>query len=248
MRSWRNPKGERIAGGSTGIVERISEDRVSKAPWTGREHKWCLLELDFEAKIYGILGSHPRFIDFFGRDTDGALILEYMRQGTVRDYLQSHNEISQAQRFQWALQATEGLSILHSKAIIHCDFSPRNLMLSEDLQIKVADFGGASLNRSSTLAMGSVRFQHPSGSPQRPAAFIDIFSLGSTIYEIITGNIPYEDVSTDGVKQLYALSQFPDLTGVLVSGVIRRCWMLEFKGVADAYELLSKTDTSALSP
>lgn len=126
-----------------------------------------------------------------------------MKYGNLRDYLRRHNnKISIGRRFEWTLRAAEGLRILHSTGIIHCDFSPRNLLLDDKLQVKVADFGGCSINGSWSSAMGSARFQQPCQIEALPTIHADIFSLGSTIYEIMTGSIPYEDVSSSQVRQL----------------------------------------------
>lgn len=183
---------------------------------------------------------------FFGYEPkDGSITLEYMRNGTVRDYLQGHNdEISSAQRVQWALQATEGLEVLHSTGIIHCDFSPRNLLLDANLEIKVADFGGCSIHGSQTSAMGSVRYYLSRSTRLPPSTQADIFALGSTIYEIMTGSIPYKDISSDQVKQLYELSQFPDLHGVQLGEVIRSCWLLQVESTKQVYSILQSTELS----
>jgi serine/threonine protein kinase len=127
---------------------------------------------------------------------------------------------------------------MHSNGVIHCDFSPRNLLLDVDLQVKVADFGGCSMNGSSSSAMGSVRFLQPRRVSEQPNNQIDIFALGSTIFEIMTGVIPYEDMSSTQVKQLYALSQFPSLNGIQGGEVIRACWLLKTNSVHEVYDMI----------
>ena len=111
-------------------------------------------------------------------------------------------------------------------------------MLDNNLQAKVADFGGCSINGSSSSAMGSVRFLRPGRSSASPDIQTDLFALGSTIYEIMTGASPYEDISSSQVKQLYALSQFPILNGVPGEGVIRACWLLQMQSAHEVYDKL----------
>ena len=233
-------KGEMIAGGVSGIVELISPDRVVKSPWPGADAELCRKDIRLEAQVYKILGDCRCYIKFFGYDPkDGSIILEYMKNGTLRDHLRKHNDmISTSRRFEWALRATEGLHILHSAGVLHCDFSPRNLLLDNNLQAKVADFGGCSINGSSSSAMGSVRFLRPGRSSASPDIQTDLFALGSTIYEIMTGASPYEDISSSQVKQLYALSQFPILNGVPGEGVIRACWLLQMQSAHEVYDKL----------
>jgi serine/threonine protein kinase len=233
-------KGEIIASGVSGIIELISPDRVAKSPWPGNDAELCRRDIRLEAEVYRTLGDSPCYVKFFGYDTqDGSITLEYMKHGTLREYLAKHNDVvSVAQRFNWALRAAEGLHILHSVGFIHCDFSPRNLLLDDDLQVKVADFGGCSMNGSWSSAMGSVRFLRPRCSSKPPNVQTDVFALGSTLYEIMTGVIPYEDISSAQVRQLYALSQFPTLNGVQGEEVIRACWLLETKSADEVYEML----------
>jgi serine/threonine protein kinase len=85
--------------------------------------------------------------------------MEYMPNGNLKDYLcQHHNEITLKQRLQWACEAAEGLQYLHSHNVVWCDMRPRNMLLDADLSLKVADFGGSSLNGSKSLICGGTRY------------------------------------------------------------------------------------------
>ena len=94
------------------------------------------------------------------------------------------------------------------------------------------------MNGLSSSAMGSVRFLLLGRSSATPDIQTDIFALGLTIYEIMTGASPYEDISSSQVKQLYALSQFPTLNGVPGEGVIRACWLLQMQSAYEVYDKL----------
>ena len=231
-------KGEVIAGGASGLVELISPNLVVKSPWP-EAWEYCCKDIRLEAEVYQMLGEHRCLVKFFGYDPlDGSITLEYMQYGTLRDYLQTHGEqISLAQRFEWALRAAEGLGVLHSASIYHCDFSPKNLLLDADLELKVADFACSSIQGSRSSGMGSVRFFLPRGSRSaRPSTLTDLFSLGSTIYEIITGAAPYNDLASPQIQQLYQLSQFPDLVGVQLADVIRSCWLLQVQSAEEVHD------------
>jgi serine/threonine protein kinase len=235
-------KGEFIDGGASGLVQRLSPTRVVKTPWAGFDKKRCREDLDLEAKIYQLLGPHPRLVEFFSQDPlDGAIVLEYMPNGTLRKYLEDHHqaEITPSQRLRWAREVTEGLGVLHAIGAIHCDFSPKNFLLDEGLGVKISDFGACSLHGSSSSGMGSVRFLLR--YDEAPTVLTDLFSLGSSIYEIMTGRIPYGDVESHQVMQLYALSQFPDLTGVRLGDVIRSCWLLQVNSTEEVLNMLPST-------
>ena len=244
----RKAKGEIIGSGVSGIVELVSSERVSKSPWPGSDAELCRKDICLEAEIYHKLGDSRYYPRFFGYDSeDGSITLEYMKNGTLREYLRNnHDQISVDQRLEWAFSATEGLRGMHSHGILHCDFSPRNLLLDESLQVKVADFGGCSVNGSWSSAMGSPRFQQPRPRPAPPTVSTDVFSLGSTLYEIMTGKPPYEDVSSAEVKQLYQDSQFPNLDGICGGEVIRSCWLLKIKSLDEVLTLIEAARMSSV--
>lgn len=97
----------------------------------------------------------------------------------------------QADPVPWAKQAAEGLAALHSIGVVHCDISPRNFLLDLDLNLRISDFGGASLSGSEPSAVAQTRFRHPQFDWDAPPTYgDDIFSLGSLIYFIMTGSYP----------------------------------------------------------
>ena len=104
-------KGEMIARGISGIIELISPNRVVKSPWPRANVELCRKDIRLEAQVYKILGDCWCYIKFFGYDPkDGSIILEYIKNGTLRDHLRKHNDmISTSRRIEWELRATEGL-------------------------------------------------------------------------------------------------------------------------------------------
>ncbi|KKA16437.1 Serine/threonine protein kinase [Rasamsonia emersonii CBS 393.64] len=70
----------------------------------------------------------------------------------------NHHAITSELRLRWAKQAAEGLQILHSVDVVHCDVSPRNFLLDSGLNLKISDFAGASLSGSEPSAYSATRF------------------------------------------------------------------------------------------
>jgi serine/threonine protein kinase len=140
-------------------------------------------------------------------------MMEYLENGNLRDYIRKNYAIITSElRLRWAKQAAEGLQILHSVNVVHCDISPRNFLLDGDLNLKISDFAGSSLSGSIPSAYANTRYRHPDGHWDIPPRFEDdIFGLGSLIYFIMTNNYPYEEVSSDDVERLYKDRQFPSL-------------------------------------
>ncbi|CAF3454599.1 serine threonine protein kinase [Fusarium langsethiae] len=224
------PKGEFIAGGTTSIVERLPSGDVIKTPWRGgvREND-CQKEILVEAKIYQKLGDHPRLVKMKHWDANAfTLTLEYMPNGTLKEYTKSHaKEISLAQKRRWILQAADALTFLHSAGIIHCDIGPHNFLLDVDLNLKISDFSGSSLDGSLAMVCPGSRYAapDPNWKPGKiPVAGEDIFALGSTIYHIIEGKAPFEDLSDDEVEQNFLNGVFPELNGLPYADLIALCW------------------------
>lgn len=153
-------KGEFIGGGTTGLVERLKSGDVIKSPWTGRPTASdCRQEMAIEAQIYERLGSHPRLVQLKHWDPiDYTLTLEYMPNGNLRDYVEKHgHNISISQRQKWATEAAEGVELLHSHGVLQGDVGPHNLLLDNDLGLRICDFGGSSLDGSRATVAPGVR-------------------------------------------------------------------------------------------
>ncbi|KAF2271386.1 kinase-like protein [Westerdykella ornata] len=241
-------KGEFIAGGTTSLVERLPSGDIIKTPWAGdiREED-CRREIAIEAQIYQRLGEHPRLVKLKGWDPEAhTLTLEYMPNGTLEEYLKSHHEeISPEQRLCWIAQAAEGLHLLHSAGIIHCDVGPHNLLLDADLSLKIADFSGSSLDGSRAMVCPGARYMAPDpdwkpGKP--PSVEEDLFALGSTIYYIVMGKAPFDDLPDGEVEKRYLNGEFPDLAGVPCRRIIELCWRQEARSAELIRDLVDKLD------
>lgn len=209
-----------------------------KSPWPGPNNDECREEITLEARIYGILGPHDRLVKIQDWDPDECVLtMEYMPNGSLDNYLRTHspNEISIDQRLQWALQTAQGLQLLHSAEIVHCDLKAKNLLLDSDLGLKIADFSGSSLRGSKTNCCAGVRYML---SDQMHGTDVDLFALGSVIYKIMTGMDPYEDIPSKAVQILYRQRQFPDITGVACGDIITGCWLGKFQLALHVFEAL----------
>ena len=169
--------------------------------------------------------------------------MEYMRNGCLQDYLDQHNtEILPQQRLQWALDTAEGLQLLHSSDVLYCDMKAKNLLLDADLRIKVADFGGSSLRGSKPTGCAGTRYMPP-GDYSAFSVHVDLFSLGSTIYKIMTGKDPYEEIPSGEVWPLYREGQFPNVSHVLCGEIIRKCWLGEARSAQEVYDTIDYMST-----
>jgi serine/threonine protein kinase len=159
-----------------------------------------------------------------------------MPHGCLKDYLSTYNDkIPTRQRLQWVREAAEGLQLLHSANVIHCDVEPRNFLLDAELSLKIADFSSSSLEGSQASACVGTRFLPPDFNwCSLPTVQQDLYSFGSTIYNIMTGKPPFQELPSDKVRELYKGHQFPDVTGLLCGEIIERRWRCE---IASAQEI-----------
>lgn len=235
-------KGELIGGGRSGIVE-LSDGYAVKTPWPGEDGSESRDDIQLEARAYERiaekLGSHIRFVKVIAFDRDQhTLTMEYMVNGTLRQYLQSNTQdITRHQRYLWIQAMAEGLDLLHTLAIIHCDLKPSNLFLDDKLELKIADFGCCSMDQSESSAGTDARFYPPRPSWNSPVSIDDdLFALGSCIYEVLTGAAPFEDILSPQARTLARLRQLPDLTGLEFRHVIRDCWLGRARSAKDVHD------------
>ncbi|KAI9746685.1 MAG: hypothetical protein M1818_000399 [Claussenomyces sp. TS43310] len=243
----RHSKGDFIACGASGIVERLPSGDVIKSPWPGLPAVDNRRDLITENRIYKRLGNHDRLVKVIAWDPEEcALTMEYMPNGCLKDYLRAHNHsISVAQRFRWAQEAAMGLQLLHSVNVVHCDVEPRNFLLDADLALKIADFSGSSLEGSPASACPGTRFLPPDFDwSSEPTAQDDLFGLGSTIYTIMTGRYPFQNLGSDKVQKLYMARKFPDVREIPCAEIIQRCWRSEFSSAQDVYNCIPTMEVS----
>lgn len=192
-----------------------------------------------EGEIYDHLGNHPRVIKCLAK---GNLFIdiEFAPHGQMEDYLNNHHDMPNASRLRLAQEVIEAVVFIHSKGVIHSDLAARQFLLDADFHAHLSDFGFSSLNNGDVLGFENSSHHMPrdidSKNPSTTQS--DLFALGSTLYEVMTGNSPYKGKSDDTITQLYCNGSFPDVTGVLYGHIIMNCWQGQYKTAAQVLEKL----------
>ena len=158
-----------------------------------------------EAQAVAVL-THPNIVNVYDvGDEDGLyyIVMELVEGITLKEYIEKKGKLEYREALSIAIQVSLGIEAAHSKGIIHRDIKPQNIIISKDGKVKVADFGIAKAATSNTItsnAMGSVHYISPE---QARGGYCDeksdIYSLGITMYEMVTGKVPFTGDSTVAV-------------------------------------------------
>ncbi len=148
--------------------------------------------------------SHPHIVHTYdwGRSEDGGayyMAMEYVPGGTLKDRILEGGALPPRTAVEVASQIAEALEAAHGCGVIHRDVKPQNVLLTASGEAKVADFGlaraaNAATTSRSGLIMGTAGYMPPErakGEPAGPRS--DLYSLGVVLYEMLTGEMPYED-------------------------------------------------------
>ncbi len=173
-----------------------------------------------EAQAAGRL-LHPGIVTIFdvGEDRgDSYIAMEYIDGPTLEAATKSDNLMPVEKVVQLVIQACEALHFAHQHKIIHRDVKPANLMLVENRQVKVTDFGlaknpSADLTSAGTL-IGTPTYMSPEQIMGKALdGRSDLFSLGVVLYEMLTGERPFggETISTIIYRILHEHPTRPDL-------------------------------------
>ena len=159
-----------------------------------------------ESKAIAVL-SHPNIVKVYDvsyGETLQYIVMEYIEGITLKEYIENKT-FSWKEAVHFVTQILRALQHAHDKGIVHRDIKPQNIMLIQNGNIKVTDFGIARFSRSETRTMsenaiGSVHYI----SPEQARGDItddkaDIYSVGVVLYEMLTGQVPFQSDSSVSV-------------------------------------------------
>ena len=158
--------------------------------------------------------SHPNIVNVYdvGED-DGVyfMVMELVQGITLKNYIDMKGKLDIREALNISVQIASGLSAAHENRIIHRDIKPQNIIMSRDGKVKVTDFGIAKVADSTTVtttAAGTVHYISPEQarggySDERS----DIYSLGITMYEMVTGRVPFEGETNVAVALMHIQSE-----------------------------------------
>ena len=152
-----------------------------------------------ESKSLGLL-NHPNIVKIYDISIKmdyKYIVMEYVEGMTLRKYMNYNRPLAWTEAVEFAEQIALALDNAHTKGIVHRDIKPQNIMIMPGGRLKVTDFGIAKMPNSESLTMadkaiGTVYYISPEQASSRKIdARSDIYSLGSMLYEMVTGQMPF---------------------------------------------------------
>jgi len=159
----------------------------------------ALLRFQREANAASRL-NHPNIVEIYDVGEDEGqhfIVMEYIRGKTLKELIAARGAMDQQEALQIMDQLLAAIIEAHKNNIIHRDIKPQNILIKDDGTVKIADFGIATVSDAVQLTqtdtvLGSVHYLAPELARGEAASFqSDIYALGITLYEMLTGKAPY---------------------------------------------------------
>lgn len=194
--------------------------------------------------------SHPNIVGVYDVGEENGMhffVMEFVEGITLKKYIEKNGKLPVREAVGISLQIANGLEAAHANHIIHRDIKPQNIIISRDGTAKVMDFGIAKAASSNTItanAMGSVHYISPE---QARGGFSDeksdIYSLGVTIYEMLSGTLPFTGESAVAIALAHIQEDATPLAAIDatipngLSNIVAKCMQkkteLRYPTVAD---------------
>lgn len=157
--------------------------------------------------------SHPNIVTIHDFGFDGGqlyIVMEYIPGMTLKEMIQTRGRFTPEESIPLMVQACAGIGYAHRAGLVHCDVKPHNMLVTPDLRLKVADFGiaralaGIQPEEKADTVWGSPLYFSPeqaAGFAPTPAS--DVYSLGVTFYEMLTGQTPFMSNRAETLAEMH---------------------------------------------
>ncbi|MBU5479315.1 Stk1 family PASTA domain-containing Ser/Thr kinase [Eubacterium sp. MSJ-13] len=191
----------------------------------------------FRGEAQSVAGlSHPNIVNVYDVGEDNGLyyiVMELVEGITLKKFIEKKGRLDVKEAVGIGIQIAQGMEAAHNNHIIHRDIKPQNIIISKEGKVKVTDFGIAKAATSNTItsnAMGSVHYISPE---QARGGYSDeksdIYSLGVTLYEMLSGKVPFEGESTVTVAlahiqdEAVPLEELDPTIPLSLSKIVQKC-------------------------
>lgn len=160
--------------------------------------------------------AHPNIVNVYDVGEENGIyyiVMELVEGITLKKYIEKKARLSVKEAVSIAIQVSMGIEAAHNNHIIHRDIKPQNIIISKEGKVKVTDFGIAKAATSNTITsnvMGSVHYTSPE---QARGGYSDeksdIYSLGVTMFEMLTGRVPFNGETTVAIAIKHIQEEMP---------------------------------------
>lgn len=178
----------------------------------------------FQREAYSVTSlSHPNIVSSYDVGEEEGLqyiVMEYVEGETLKEYIQRHTPIKPKKVLRIMEQLTAAIAHAHHFQIVHRDIKPQNILINEDGNVKVTDFGIATASTAATITqtnsvLGSVHYLSPEQARGGVAnKKSDIYSLGIVMFELLTGKLPFSGESAVSIALKHLQSEVPPPTTI----------------------------------
>ena len=164
--------------------------------------------------------SHHNIVQIYGvgeDDGDYYIVMEYVPGKNLKQLLKKRERLTVHEVVDIMLQITSAMGAAHDNLIIHRDLKPQNILIKDDGEIKITDFGIAMALNATQLtqtnsAMGSVHYFPPEQANGKGATLkSDVYSLGIMMYELLTGVLPFRGDNAVEIALKHLKEPFPNI-------------------------------------
>ena len=199
--------GPRVASGNHSLIHQgVYKDQTVavKLLQVGTCRDATKLERQFIQEVHCLsqLQHHPNIVHFVAASWKPPLccvVMEYIPGGSLRAFLHQNEPGSLPMKttLSMALDVARAMEYLHSKGTVHRDLKSENLVLTEDLHLKLIDFGTGCLETDCDGdAAGTCRWMAPEMVAHKPCSKkVDVYSFGILLWELVTGLLPFQDLT-----------------------------------------------------
>ena len=184
---------------------------------------------------------HPNVVLYMGASinkNEYYMISEYIPKGSLFDYIHVQKyKFNDYELINIAYEVAIALKYLHSRKITHCDLKSSNILLDENMKIKVSDFGLSRLKNLNSISENKGRIGTPHWMPPeimkagKYEMSSDVFSYGMILWELLTGEIPYYGLNPNQIIGLVAdcrkIVEVPKLGHVALRALVKNCLIYE---------------------
>lgn len=196
-----------------GKLNRFVAVKVLKQEFSENENFVSKFRIEAQAAA-GLM--HPNIVNVYDVGEEAGIyyiVMELVEGITLKKYIEKKARLSVKEAISIAIQISMGIESAHNNHIIHRDIKPQNIIISKEGKVKVTDFGIAKAATSNTITsnvMGSVHYTSPE---QARGGYSDeksdIYSLGITLYEMITGRVPFNGETTVAIAIMHIQEELP---------------------------------------